>query len=745
MPKELDVKDCFKRLRAWRAYSHDWILEAKQSYDVVDGDQWTELDRMALEEADRPVVTFNRIGAFVRGLVGLESVNRMEAAYLPMEPEDVGPIDLMNTYRRYISEKTMMQDVESQAFRDCVTCGMGWTETFITIDDNGRRQITVERRDPIMMAWDPAARQRGLLDAFWIATWVRLHRDEIKRRWPRAKDLISLPDIERAAAYEPTTHYNIEPHDATRDVWYEKDAPWSAKPKDDYLTVVQFQYKHIVPALEIEPEGADDYLPEEEPSAIQTANTSGYEYRQKFFVGNAELEDEVITEKEFTFKAMTGNLKRSSGTWYGFVRDLISPQEWSNKAYSLLIDIIASQAKGGLWSEIDAFADTRQAEQDYSNPRKIIYLRPGGLQKIQERATQGFPQGVVQVMEYANNAIQSVAGVSLEFLGLAEQPQPGVVEYQRRQSTITLLAEYFNALSLYRERHARLLAKMMMMYLNDGRMIRIAGPEGPQFIPMLLEKDFLDFDVAIDEAPHSPDVRERTWLVLKELVPFMQEAGMQPPIEILDYSPLPKSLQEKIKQSIATAEKPKSQADQIMEIEAQRAQLSAQKMQVENEIRAQEIKVKEALGQQQIQAKQLDLQRKAVEVQERLQSKEIELNKKILELQEKRDPIENNQEARIRELEIQMKVLEVMKANFELQASQQEAQASATDVSEQTQMIINNLRELQKVTAGFPRETTRKPKSKRYSLKRKGGKIVGADVEEEQENGESRRYSIDIA
>jgi len=55
------------------------------------------------------------------------------------------------------------------------------------------------------------------------------------------------------------------------------------------------------------------------------------------------------------------------------------PQQWSNKFFSQIIDIVNTNSKGGAFVEEDAFVDQRRAEEDWNNPRALIKLQPGGL------------------------------------------------------------------------------------------------------------------------------------------------------------------------------------------------------------------------------------------------------------------------------------------------------------------------------------------------------------------------------
>ena len=50
--------------------------------------------------------------------------------------------------------------MESDAFRDLVVRGIGWTETRLDYEDNPQGDPKVDRTDPLEMVWDGGAKKR---------------------------------------------------------------------------------------------------------------------------------------------------------------------------------------------------------------------------------------------------------------------------------------------------------------------------------------------------------------------------------------------------------------------------------------------------------------------------------------------------------------------------------------------------------------------------------------------------------
>ena len=53
-------------------------------------------------------------------------------------------------------------------------------------------------------------------------------------------------------------------------------------------------------------------------------------------------------------------------------------------------------AKGGLLAEASAFVNKERAQEDWADPRSIVWLNEGGMDKIKERQSAGLPAGFSQ-------------------------------------------------------------------------------------------------------------------------------------------------------------------------------------------------------------------------------------------------------------------------------------------------------------------------------------------------------------
>ena len=82
-----------------------------------------------------------------------------------------------------------------------------------------------------------------------------------------------------------------------------------------------------------------------------------------------------------------------------------------------------------------------------------------------------------------------------------------------------MLAPIFDSLRRYRKFQGHILLSFIHNFISDGRMIRIGGVGNEQFLPLTKRPDAPEYDIIVDQAPNSPDVKEQTWETLQNLVP----------------------------------------------------------------------------------------------------------------------------------------------------------------------------------------------------------------------------------
>jgi hypothetical protein len=212
-----------------------------------------------------------------------------------------------------------------------------------------------------------------------------------------------------------------------------------------------------------------------------------------------------------------------------------------------------------------------------------------------------FPAGFDRLLQYADEMIVKATGINMELLGMREVNQPGVLEYQRKQSGMGILASFFDSLKRYRKLQGRGMLKLIQDYLSDGRMVRIVGQDRAQYVPLTKEAvASIEYDIIVDDAPTSPNEKEKTFQLMSQLLPMFKDAiGPEEIAIVAEYSPLPASFVEKIKQAIAAKAAQPPPVDPAVQAQMQTEQLKQQSEQAKFELEQQKMELeREKMAQQ---------------------------------------------------------------------------------------------------------------------------------------------------
>lgn len=588
---------CLK-LKGWFktdiVHTSEWRKEAREDFQFYSGDQWSDEDKTALAAKARVPVVFNRVAPLVNAVVGSEINNRREVQYIPREQGDALANEVLTAAGEWFRDNTGAEDEESDAFEDAVIGGMGWTDTRLDFEIEADGAPVIERMDCMEMVWDCNAVKPNLADATRMFRVKEMPYSEAKELFPKASK-------EQLHAGWAKTFGNDQktPHDQDQADLYTgtQDEQGEDDQKKRLCTIVEARWFERQPYYR----GPDYQNPQQEreydedqiklirkqfpdfPAVRQTRKVV-----KRAFIGSEILaapDKPLVPPGMFGWECVTGYRDKIKNQFYGVVRSTKDPARWTNKFFSQVMYLLNSQSKGGIGAERGAFENDREAETSWAKSDEITWFNKGALSgqspKFIAKPTAQFPAGFFTLFQESKEEINQVSGLSPEFIGTREVDQAGVLEAQRKQSSLNLLASLFNSLRRYRKRQGQTMLYLIQNHLSDGRLIRIVGEGKKEYVP--LTKDAVasqKYDIIVDDAPTSPNEKERTWGIMTQMFPFIKDM-MTPEIalEVLAYSPLPASIVEKLKKKQAeAAQQPKPPTPEELKVKAmeQKAALDAQ-------------------------------------------------------------------------------------------------------------------------------------------------------------------------
>jgi hypothetical protein len=565
------LREFQSRYKQAKTHWKDWRTEAKDLYDFIAGRQWSDEDAAKLREEQRPIVTFNIAGKYMDAITGLQINNRQEIRYFPRTNGAAKVNELMTGAVSWCRDLSNMVDEETDGFYDAVLTGLGWMEGYLDKDLTPEGVAAGRRVDNMEMLPDPNARQRNLEDARFVIRDRLMDHDEYEELFgDYAETQDDALGVEDKAAEFDTDDQGLQvipsPHDYGDSTGDTGERVVKGKcPVQDYqcwkretrfvVTHPQAGRREMTEEEYVaQKEQLDLLITNQEPIKVEKIAKKVY-YRAYFSKGKMGPYGLSPYQEGFTYHAITGKRDRNKRSWYGLGRAMVDSQNWTNKFFSTILYCLMVGAKGGILAEENAFKDSRKAESEWADPKAITWLKQGALTgengpKIQPKPIAQYPAGLDRMMEFTMNSMPEVIGMSPELMGLQDKVQSGVLEAQRKQSAMAIIAWAFDAMRRYYRSMGRQMARYVTDYMPEGMLVKINGADSAQYVPLMKDQMALTFDVIVDEAPTSTNMRERVWAVIENLVPQLLQAGLSIPKEVLDYSPLPADLAQKWKETL---------------------------------------------------------------------------------------------------------------------------------------------------------------------------------------------------
>lgn len=515
------------------------IEEQKESRRYYHGSQWTEKQIKALNKRKQPVVTFNRVGRKIDGVVGLIERLRQDPKAFARTPEHDQGASLATAVLRYVLDEEEWKAKSPEVARKAAVDGIGGIEMEITKGDHGDPEISFEIIEPDSFFYDPRSYRADFSDARYMGVGKWMDMDTAIEMFPDKAD-----DLKEIASYNSDLSSNPD-----------REKRWFTEVGSKRLVrLVEVWYKHkgkwcytIFTGYNILIEGVSPFVDNKE----QTFS--------KYIMFSCNVDHD--------------------GDRYGFIRNMKSAQDEYNHRRSKALHQINSRR---LILAQGAVQDIEKVRAEWVRPDGVVVIQGDDVQKgVKADDQSGDFEGQLKLMENAVSELdnygpnQALIGDQTNQSGRAIQllQQAGIAELgpyilQYRGWKLRLYRAIWNAVQAFwtEERWVRVTddsntgpKHLVVNQTHDAQGQQLTDPQTGQPIKINSVGD-LDVDIIIDEGPDMINMQADSYDTLTVLA---AKGANIPPQILIELSPIDAATKKRLLGYFNQPDPAKQQAQQI--------------------------------------------------------------------------------------------------------------------------------------------------------------------------------------
>src|SRR5262245_46495226 len=566
------------------------------------GAHWTADQVKILNDRRQPVVTYNRVGRKIDGIVGLTERLRQDPKAYPRTPQHQAGADLATAVLRYLMDSNKWKE-KSPIVSECAAIdGIGGIELGLSRSQSRSQMmsstslqepdldVTFQVVDNDGFFYDPRSFKHDFSDARFMGVGKWVDEELLKELMPQFADAIDVGldrNLDLTSNSDRDARWyqdNGEFHQVRLvDVWYKQGRGWA-------WTLFT---------------GGQKLMEGQSPFYDQDGETIG-----KYLMFSAAVDHD--------------------GDRYGFPRNLRSAQDEINQRRSKALHELNNRR---IRATKAAIADNNvEALRREAAKADGILLSHTSIDEIQfdDQAKQAAVMGHLEFLREAKSEIENF-GPNPAVLGDAGiGAKSGRAIQLLQQAGIAELGPYMSNMRSWKVRLYTALFNAAQRYWTQERWIRVTDKQGaPQFVGINLPGTDqmgmpqtinpigeLDVDIILDEGPDSVTIMQDTYDAISQalpaIAPMLPPGGGQAVMDVLiETSPLPADVKDKFRAASQQAQQQGGQPDPKTQALMAKTQIDQQAKQADIQIDQFKAQQKAALQQQEAQQKALLEQQKA--------------------------------------------------------------------------------------------------------------------------------------
>jgi|SRR5215471_4491818 len=536
------------------------IVEQQVARRYRHGAQWTSDQIKVFNDRKQPIVTYNRLGRKIDGIVGLAESLRRDPKAFPRTPRFQAGADLATAALRSALEKAKWKLKASRCAETAAVDGIGGVELLLTQHTdptNGQLyyDVDLEDVDTTGFFYDPRSKKDDFSDATYMGMGKWIDSEVLKAKMPdKAKEIADAVGAGRELT-------------STSD----SDATWfMAAGQMKSVRLVYCCYQH---------QGGWCW-------ALFTG--SGILMQGKsYFV-------DCYGKPICSFIMFSAAVDHDNDR-YGFPRNLMSPQDEVNQRRSKGLHELNTRR---IVAEKGAFDNIEDARKEAVRPDGVVIRNKGFEAEFDDSKKQQDIAGQLKFLEDAKAEIENFGpnAALLGSQGITNRSGRAIALMQ--QQGLSELGPYIISHSNWKLRVYEGVFFAVKKYWTNERWIRVTDDDGiQQFVqingmqnnqygmPQLVNQiGEVDVDIAIDEGPDTVTMMQDMYETLAQIIPAI--APMLTPQEVqavvqmlIETSPLPGVAKRKFQMAAQQSQQPNPMQQQMQAIQLQGAQAGVQELQ----------------------------------------------------------------------------------------------------------------------------------------------------------------------
>ena len=411
------------------------IIETERDY--YDNKQFTDEEIATLSARKQPIITFNLIKRTVDAILGLEQQTRTDPKAYPRTPQHEEDADAITDALRYVADNVDLDHEASDCFFHLLVEGTGGMDVYVE-PKGDKIEVGVKAFDWDRFFYDPHSRKKDFSDAkyYGISIWKDL--DDAKAEWPEAVEA-----LERS--FNSDASFNDTFDDTPRTTWVSKDR------ERKRVRVNQIYYRkkdgwylayYVHGGFVVEPK-LSPYLDED-----------------------GEPEPSIVAGSAFIDR---------DGYRYGYIRQLISPQDEVNKRRSKALHLLNQRQTFG---NKKAGIDAATANHEMAKPDGHLQMNGGEFGKdFGIIPTNDLAQGNFQLLQEAKDMFSTI-GTNTAVTGISDGGvRSGRAEQFRQLAGTRELTPILDIHKGIKKRVYRKIWNRIKQYWTEERWVRVTDNE----------------------------------------------------------------------------------------------------------------------------------------------------------------------------------------------------------------------------------------------------------------------------